>query len=92
MLYVIYCRDKPGSLELRKATREAHLAHVDAADIHIVIAGPLLTASGEMLGSMFVVDAESRDIVESFSAADPYRKAGLFDEVDIHAFRQVFPR
>jgi len=28
MLYAIICADKPGALEVRKANREAHLAHI----------------------------------------------------------------
>ena len=92
MLFVIYCKDKPASGDLRLATREAHLAYVDSADLEIRIAGPLCDDADTMVGSMFVVDAVDRDAVESFSAADPYREAGLFEHVEIHKFRQVFPR
>ena len=91
MRFVIYCKDKPDSLELRKATREAHLAHVEAADVDIVIAGPLLDGETR-IGSMFVVDADSAEAVHAFSESDPYRQAGLFGQVDIHPFHQVFPR
>jgi uncharacterized protein YciI len=45
-----------------------------------------------MIGSMLVVDAEDRAQVEAFAASDPYRLAGLFDSVEIHPFRKVFPR
>ena len=92
MLFVIYCRDNPGSGDLRLATRDAHLAYVDSTEIDIRIAGPMLDDAGNMVGSMFVVDAAERAAVDAFSAADPYREAGLFERVDIHAFRQVFPR
>ena len=92
MQFVIYCLDKPNSLDLRMATREAHLAYIDTKPIHIVIAGPLLDANGGMKGSMFVVEANDLAEVQRFSAADPYRKAGLFGSVDIHGFRKVFPK
>ena len=92
MLFVIYCKDKPGHLDLRIATRDAHLAHVDATDMDIRIAGPLLDEEENMVGSMFVVEASNRDAVEAFSAADPYCQASLFESVEIHTFRQVFPR
>jgi uncharacterized protein YciI len=52
----------------------------------------MLDDADTMVGSMFVVDAADRAAVEAFSAADPYRDVGLFQDVDIHAFRQVFPR
>jgi uncharacterized protein YciI len=92
MQFVIYCTDKPASLDLRMATRAAHLEYIDNTQIKIVLAGPLLGADGGMQGSMFVVDADSLDAAKNFSAGDPYRKAGLFERVEIHGFRTVFPR
>jgi uncharacterized protein len=92
MQFVIYCIDKPNSLELRMATRAAHLAYIDTKPIDIVLAGPLLGADGSMKGSMFVVEANDLAEVQRFSTADPYRKAGLFDRVDIDGFRKVFPK
>jgi len=92
MQFVMYCTDKPGSLELRMATRAAHLEYIETASVKIVLAGPLLDPAGGMRGSLFVVDADSIEAAQRFSAADPYRKAGLFERVEIHGFRTVFPR
>jgi len=92
MQFVIYCVDKPNSLELRMATRAAHLAYIGTKPIDIVIAGPLLGDDGGMRGSLFIVEANDIAEVQRFSGADPYRKAGLFDRVEIHGFRKVFPK
>ena len=92
MQFIIYCTDKPASLDLRMATRPAHLDYIEKTSVKIVLAGPLLDAEGGMRGSMFVIDAESLDAAQAFSAADPYRKSGLFERVEIHGFRTVFPR
>ncbi len=92
MQFAIYCVDKPNAIELRMATRAAHLAYLEAKPIRIVIAGPLLDESGGMRGSMFIVEADDLAQVRRFSEADPYRKAGLFERVDIHGFRKVFPQ
>jgi uncharacterized protein len=92
MQFVIYCLDKPNSLDLRMTTRAAHLAYIETKPIDIVIAGPLLDSNGGMKGSMFVVEANDLAEVQRFSAADPYRKAGLFERVDIDGFRKVFPK
>jgi uncharacterized protein YciI len=93
MQFVIHCLDKPNAKELRLATRPAHLAFIEASPIRIVIAGPLLSADGaDMLGSMFIVEANDIDEVRRFSEADPYRKAGLFARVELHPFRRVFPK
>lgn len=86
--YLLYCLDKPDALDLRLANREAHLAYIADHGDKVPAAGPLLDDAGQMKGSLLVVEAADRAAVEAFSAADPYRKAGLFERVEIHAWRQ----
>jgi uncharacterized protein len=86
--FLLLCLDKPGSLALRMANREAHLAYVAVNADKVPAAGPLLDDEGQMKGSLLVVEAQDRATVEAFSAADPYRQAGLFERVEIHAWRQ----
>lgn len=86
-LFVLTCTDKPGALDLRTATREAHLAYVREHLAMIKVAGPLLSETGEMVGSMFIIEADSAAAVEAFSAADPYRIAGLFSEISVQPWR-----
>ncbi|HZZ32171.1 MAG TPA: YciI family protein [Phenylobacterium sp.] len=86
-LFMLACFDKPNSLDLRMATREAHLAYArDNASI-IKVAGPLLDAAQAMAGSLFILEADDRAQVEAFNAADPYQQAGLFGQVEIRGFR-----
>lgn len=93
MLFIVYCRDKPEGEPIRLANRDAHLEYVTKSDLEPVLAGPLLSPDGEhMCGSMLVLEAENVAAVEAFAAADPYRLAGLFESVEIHPFRKVFPR
>lgn len=92
MLFVLICEDKADALELRLATREKHLAYVGTLTDSIRMAGPMLSADGErMMGSLFLIEADSADDVAALNAADPYTKAGLFERVTIRAFRQVVP-
>ncbi|HEY2049722.1 MAG TPA: YciI family protein [Caulobacteraceae bacterium] len=86
--FLLLCLDKPDSLALRMANREAHLAYVAAHPDKTPAAGPLLDDEGKMKGSLLIVEAEDRAAVEAFSAGDPYRQAGLFERVEIHAWRQ----
>jgi uncharacterized protein YciI len=88
MPYVLICKDAPGKLAVRKANREAHLAY--AADSGVVsLGGPLLDEAGEMAGSMIVLDVETRAAAKAFAAGDPYAKAGLFESVEIMAWRRA---
>jgi uncharacterized protein YciI len=86
-LFVLICTDKPGALPLRMATREAHLAYVDAHPGVVKVAGGRLNEAGEMLGSIIVLEAEDLAGAQAFAAGDPYAKAGLFESVVIDGFR-----
>lgn len=91
MLFAIHAIDKPDSLELRKATRPAHLEFL--ADYEIPVGGPLLDADGEMCGSCLILDVPDRAAAEAFIAGDPYGVAGLFQSVELHEFMKVsWPR
>lgn len=88
--FVLMHVDKPGSLALRMATREAHLDYARAHADMIRIGGPLLTEGGEMSGSFFILEAESLAAALAFSDNDPYTLAGLFERRDLKIFRATF--
>jgi uncharacterized protein YciI len=86
MYFVITALDRPGSIDLRLKTRDAHreYLHGEHAQIQLKLAGPLLAEDGKtMIGSLIVVEAADRETVEAFSASDPYRKADLFSSVSV---------
>ncbi len=88
MLIAIICLDKPGALEIRKANRDAHLAHIRGAGNAIVQAGPILDADGEMCGSLLIYQGDLAG-AEAWAAADPYAAAGLFRSVEIRPWNKV---
>lgn len=88
MPYVLICRDAPGKLGVRQATREAHLAY--AADSGLVsLAGPFLDEAGQMCGSLIVLAVEDREAAQAFADNDPYRLAGLFESVEILPWKRA---
>ena len=92
-LFLLLCTDRPGSHDLRAATRPAHLAYLEAHAAQVKLGGPWLdTADGAPLGSMLVIEAEDLAAAEALAAADPYAKAGLFAEVKITPWRLVVGR
>ena len=88
MLYALICTDKPGHLEVRKANRDAHLSYIAETGV-VAMAGPFLTDAGEMIGSLVVLDVADRAAAEGWAAGDPYAKAGLFERVEIRAWKKV---
>ncbi|QOL82013.1 YciI family protein [Pseudooceanicola spongiae] len=88
MPFVMIARDKPDSLSLRMATRDAHLAYAEDTGV-VMFGGPLLSDEGEMRGSMAVLDVADRAAALEWSKNDPYAKAGLFSDVEISAWKRV---
>ncbi len=92
MRYILFCEDKADSESLRLANRTDHLAWANSKADCISLAGPMLSDDGErMLGSVFIIEADSVDQVRALNDEDPYTRAGLWGNVVIHGFRQVIP-
>jgi hypothetical protein len=89
-LFVLTCTDKPGSLALRMATREAHFAYARSLPGVIKLGGPFLDANGDMNGSLIVIEAADLVAAKAFNAQDPYTKAGLFERVEVRPWRATF--
>ncbi|AEG51625.1 YCII-related protein [Sphingobium chlorophenolicum L-1] len=86
MYFAIYALDKPDMLDVRMKTRAAHREYLHSPDapVRLMLGGPMLADDGEtMVGSLIVVEADSIEKVEAFSANDPYRLAGLVGSVSI---------
>jgi uncharacterized protein YciI len=87
MLFVIHALDHDDALERRLANYAAHKSYLAASPIKTVVSGPLLADDGAtMIGSLFIVEADSRGDVAAFNRADPFAAANVWKIVEIHAF------
>jgi uncharacterized protein YciI len=89
MLFVVYCKDKPG--DLRSKLRADHLRHTIANPRPYRFGGPLISEDGKVVGSLILFEADDRAHLDAVMAADPYFREGLYQSIEIHATRQVFP-
>jgi hypothetical protein len=89
MLFAVIATDKPNSLELRKATREAHFAYAEASGV-IKLGGPFLDGNGDMAGSLIIFEAADLDAAKAWHASDPYVKAGLFAHSEVRPWKPTF--
>jgi len=88
MLIALIARDKAGALQLRKDTREQHVAYLKGSGA-VFQAGPLLDDAGEMCGSLIILDVEDMAAAQAWADGDPYAIAGLFDSVELIAWNKV---
>jgi hypothetical protein len=86
-LFILISIDKPGALDVRLANRDKHLAYLDAHPGVVRLAGPFLDDEGRPAGSMLIVEAQDRAAAAAFAAADPFAAIGLFERVEIRAWR-----
>ena len=91
MAYLIETWDKPDSLALRTAVRPEHILFLQANTAQVLGAGAKLSDDGTtMLGTLYIIDTESRDEAERFVGDDPFTKAGLPERVVITRWRKAF--
>jgi hypothetical protein len=88
--FVILGTDGPEGAAKRPLYRQAHLQRLEqwAQQGKVILAGPL----ADKTGSLIVVEAESLEEVQTFSQGDPYMINGVFQEITVHPFMQIFPR
>ncbi len=88
MLVALIARDKAGALPIRQENRPAHVAYLKASAC-VQQAGPLLDDTGEMCGSLIVLDVADMAEAQTWVDGDPYGKAGLFEKVELIPWNRV---
>ncbi len=99
MLYMIHGIDAEDSLSRRSATREAHLARLNALldEGRLVLAGPLPAIDAEdpgpagFSGSLVVAEFASQEDAREWAEQDPYLQCGAWTRAEVLPFRQVLP-
>lgn len=87
MLYVVHCIDFEDAVPRRLANYDAHKAYLAAAPVKTVISGPLVAEGTDtMIGSMFIVEAESQEKAIAFNRDDPFQASRVWAEVRVHPF------
>lgn len=86
--FCLHAFDRPGRLADRQRLREIHRARLRQHDHPVIvrIGGPLLDDTGAMIGTMLVIEAETRQQVEAYWAGDPYVGVDLFASVSTTLF------
>lgn len=100
MLYAIFGQDVADSLPLRQTARPAHLARLDELQTQgrLLMAGPFPAVDANdpgaagFTGSLIVAEFDSLQAAKDWAAADPYMATGVYAQVEVRPFKQVFPR
>lgn len=100
MLYAIIATDVENSLEKRMAARPAHLERLQELQNQgrLILAGPTPhidspdPGNAGFSGSLVVAQFPSLQHAQQWADADPYVSAGVYAQVQVKPFKQVFPQ
>jgi uncharacterized protein len=93
MLYAFLLMDRPDGAALRQRVRPEHKAYLAQVAGRIAFAGPLTHDDGvAMLGSLLVIDFESRAAAMAWLADEPFTRAGLYATSSVQAFTNLWPQ
>ena len=89
MLYIIYQEDVENSAPLREIHKPAHFEYLDQWKDKLVLGGAMMPDDGKgRIGSVLILNVESREEAEAFSANEPLRMGGVFKSVKITRMRR----
>ncbi|GAB3481137.1 YciI family protein [Marinomonas epiphytica] len=99
MLYSIVGQDVDNSLAARQQARPAHLGRLEQLQSagRLVLAGPNPAIDSSdpgtagFTGSIIVAEFDSLEAAQAWADADPYVEAGVYRNVMVKPFKQVFP-
>ena len=75
--------------EMREKGLQAHLDYLHSQKKILVVSGATLTDDGkQIVGSLLIVNVNSRAEAKAFADADPFQKAGMFTGVTITRMRK----
>ncbi len=89
MQFVVNAHDGKNMLEKRMEVRPRHLENMTRNKEHVVCAGGILNEAGKPIGSVLVLDFESRDQLDAYLANEPYIIEKVWEDVKVEPLNVV---
>ena len=83
MLYLVKARYRAGTEERRNALSTEFSQHIRQPLLHIRFLASLLDGRGERSGLLMLMEADHRELVQSFLDQSPYSREGVYDGLEI---------
>ena len=89
MLWIISCADQPNTAAIRDSVLQPHRDYLQSQKKILVLAGATQNDDGTVaIGSLFVVNVNSRAEAKKFSDGDPFTQKGVFASITITRMRK----
>ncbi len=91
--WAIYCWDKPGKADARKALLAEQKAYVAGFGERVIGYGHFVSDDGrDVLGTSFFMQLDDRAAADKFVADEPMSKAGIYQRVDVNRWSNSFQK
>ena len=89
MLWAIVCVDKPNTAEIRSTVLQPHRDYLASQKNILVLSGATQSDDGtQAIGSLFILNVNSRAEAKKFSDGDPFTQKGVFASITITRMRK----
>jgi uncharacterized protein len=89
--WAIYCWDKPGTAETRRALLTEQKSYIKNFGERVIGYGHFVSDDGrDPLGTSFFMQLDDRASADKFVADEPLHKAGVYQRVEIHRWSKQF--
>jgi uncharacterized protein YciI len=89
MLWAIVCVDKPNTAEIRATVLQPHRDYLASQKNILVLSGATQSDDGtQAVGSLFILNVNSRAEAKKFSDGDPFTQNGVFASITITRMRK----
>lgn len=91
MLFAVRFYDKPERLDVRKSSLNAHIEWLHAHRDVILVGGSLRPdPESDATGALWIVQCDSKRIIEELLRTDPFWIHGLRERYEIHSWHKAF--
>lgn len=89
MLWAIVCVDKPNTAAIRDSVLQPHRDYLASRKNILVLSGATQSDDGtQAIGSLFILNVNSRAEAKQFSDGDPFTQNGVFASITISRMRK----
>ena len=92
MQFLVKAYDGEGMLDKRMEVRPRHLEGMKALGTQIICAGGLLDESGQMKGSVLIMDFADRSDLDAYLSSEPYVVEGVWEKIEVERINVVIPK
>ena len=87
--FVIKAYDGKGKLDKRMEVRRRHFEGMEKMKEHILCAGGMLDKDGKMMGSLLIMEFESRDQLDEYLSKEPYVVEHVWERIEVEQMNVV---